>query len=233
MAQPTDLPRWSTDVGTTTEPTEDKKDEGFVAGEKPAAQTHNWLFNTIYLWCDYLKNLTSEALTWTATQLFNVAGANIFTFRETTASLSEDPTAVTTGNTVKFRGSGTISGGVVSEESMYACSLSTGTSGGVGFIQVTFDSNFTSFGTSYEVLLDMPLITSMTTTPASNFTIYRPRIAAKTTAGFAIAFERFYVDLSGNTAEQLSTDLNSLTALGTARFSFVVFQPLVSYSITV
>lgn len=68
MAQPTDLPRWSTDPGTTTEPTEAKKDDGFVAGEKPAAQTHNWLFNTIYLWCDYLKNLTSEALTWTAVQ---------------------------------------------------------------------------------------------------------------------------------------------------------------------
>jgi hypothetical protein len=68
MAQPTDLPRWSTDPGTTTEPTEAKKDDGFVAGEKPAAQTHNWLFNTIYLWCDYLKNITSEALTWTAVQ---------------------------------------------------------------------------------------------------------------------------------------------------------------------
>lgn len=56
--KPTDLPRWS-DVspGTTTvEPASGTKDTGFLAGERPPAQTFNWLYYIIYLWIVWLND---------------------------------------------------------------------------------------------------------------------------------------------------------------------------------
>ena len=61
MPKPTDLPRWANVSGDIVEPTEDKKDVGWIAGEKPPAQFWNWLQKNIYDWLSYFdeaKELT-------------------------------------------------------------------------------------------------------------------------------------------------------------------------------
>lgn len=70
MAQPANLPRWDTSALNITDPPSGQKDSGFVASSALNSSYLNWLFNTLYLWAVYLKNLTSEALTWTVAQTF-------------------------------------------------------------------------------------------------------------------------------------------------------------------
>ena len=70
MPKPTKLPRWAT-TGSVTEPTEAKKDSGWLAAEKPPAQFFNWLFNIINQWCVYLDAFESEVHTFSARQEFN------------------------------------------------------------------------------------------------------------------------------------------------------------------
>jgi hypothetical protein len=60
MSKPTVLPRWATDVNTTTDPGEAKKNTGYFAGEKPAPKVLNWLLNLNYLWNSYVANLENE-----------------------------------------------------------------------------------------------------------------------------------------------------------------------------
>lgn len=73
MSQPSKLPEWNSGVANQTEPSAPKKVLGWVVNEAAASSYFNWILYTIYLWCVYLKNLASEALTWTALQTFNEA----------------------------------------------------------------------------------------------------------------------------------------------------------------
>jgi len=78
MSKPTQLPRWATggSAKVTPEPTEGKKDLGFVASEKPPESYVNWAFRRIYDWLVYLDGLTNEALTWAAKHTFNAGLAS-------------------------------------------------------------------------------------------------------------------------------------------------------------
>lgn len=71
MAQPANVPRWNTDGSNRTDPPTGQKDSGFVLSSPLVSSYLNWLFNTIYLWTIYLRDLTSEGLTWLVTQTFN------------------------------------------------------------------------------------------------------------------------------------------------------------------
>lgn len=69
MAKPTSKPRFASDVGAAiTEPSEGKKDIGWIA-EKPPHQVMNWIHKWTAAWIDYLDGLTAEALTWTAAHI--------------------------------------------------------------------------------------------------------------------------------------------------------------------
>ncbi len=73
MAQPTDLPTWATSatgIAGTTAPTSGQQLDGWVPGQKPPAQYFNWWQNRVGQWLSYLKNLTNEALTWSAKHTF-------------------------------------------------------------------------------------------------------------------------------------------------------------------
>lgn len=54
--KPTVLPRWADVGGDIVEPSSGKKDIGWVAGERPAAEYFNWLLNVNYLWAEYLSD---------------------------------------------------------------------------------------------------------------------------------------------------------------------------------
>lgn len=55
MGKPTKLPRWSDQVpANNIEPSEEKKNTGWVPAEKPPAQFMNWLQNKFYEWSKYL-----------------------------------------------------------------------------------------------------------------------------------------------------------------------------------
>ena len=72
VAKPTNLPRWADTVpANRVEPTSGKKDVGWVPGEKPPAQYKNWLLYTIYQWCEWLNDITNQALIWAANHSFN------------------------------------------------------------------------------------------------------------------------------------------------------------------
>ena len=64
--------RWADDVGATVlEPSEGKKDVGWLAGEQPAAAHINYNFRELGAWTQYLDNLeSSESLTWALAQIF-------------------------------------------------------------------------------------------------------------------------------------------------------------------
>lgn len=72
MAKPTaPVPRWATGGGAQiTEPTDAKKDGGWVPGERPGAQVFNWFWNRVHQWLAYLDNLSGEAMEWTARHAF-------------------------------------------------------------------------------------------------------------------------------------------------------------------
>lgn len=42
------------------EPTAQKKEDGFFAGERPSRKMLNWMFKNIYEWFDYFEELTDE-----------------------------------------------------------------------------------------------------------------------------------------------------------------------------
>lgn len=72
MAKPSSLPRWATGgTAQVTEPTEAKKDLGWVPLEKPGAQYFNWAMKLVYDWLAYLNGLTNESLTWAAKHTFS------------------------------------------------------------------------------------------------------------------------------------------------------------------
>lgn len=55
LNKPSELPRWSDNGGTIIEPSEAKKNIGFIA-ERPPFPFLNWLFNLIYQWLEYFNN---------------------------------------------------------------------------------------------------------------------------------------------------------------------------------
>jgi hypothetical protein len=57
------LPRWATNPGTRVEPNPAKKGAGFIAGEKPPAGEHNFLFGNGSDWIQYLDDGQSKART--------------------------------------------------------------------------------------------------------------------------------------------------------------------------
>lgn len=77
MAKPSTLPRWATGgTAQVTEPTEAKKDLGWVPLEKPGAQYFNWAMKLVYDWLVYLNGLTNESLTWAAKHTFSAGLAS-------------------------------------------------------------------------------------------------------------------------------------------------------------
>jgi len=80
MGKPTKLPRWSDQVpANNIEPSEEKKNTGWVPAEKPPAQFMNWLQNKFYEWSKYLlaradmqQHITvrsNSTVTWDGAQL--------------------------------------------------------------------------------------------------------------------------------------------------------------------
>lgn len=93
---PTDQPRWADVGGDIVEPSEGKKDVGWVDAEEPAAEHMNWLQNLAYLWIAYFKLVVDEidslflrkaggAMTGPITSAFTVTGVL------TAPSLALDP----------------------------------------------------------------------------------------------------------------------------------------------
>lgn len=63
MPKPSKFPRWATDVSAViAEPTESKKDVGWLAPEKPPDGAFNWLFKTIYDWLAWLDTAVEAAI---------------------------------------------------------------------------------------------------------------------------------------------------------------------------
>ena len=56
--KPTKQPEWISDNTTNiTEPPQGKKDIGWIPAEEPPAQFHNWLWNIIYQWTNYIETV--------------------------------------------------------------------------------------------------------------------------------------------------------------------------------
>lgn len=79
--------KWVSDNDTQkiVEPSQAKKDLGFVAGEKPAYQTFNWMFNALSEWDAWLKempfvwtDLSEVAIGYLAADKVNFSGYNLF-----------------------------------------------------------------------------------------------------------------------------------------------------------
>lgn len=61
MAKPTKRPRWADSGGSIVEPSEGKKDLGWAAGDRPPAQTFNWLLNLTWQWFEWLDGFFTSA----------------------------------------------------------------------------------------------------------------------------------------------------------------------------
>lgn len=70
MPQPSTEPRWNTDATNRTDPPSGQKDTGWTPNQVPPSSYFNWWMNLVYEWVLYLKNLASEAFTWTAAHIF-------------------------------------------------------------------------------------------------------------------------------------------------------------------
>ena len=57
LAKPVKKPRWANVGGAITEPSEIKKDVGWIV-EKPPHQFFNWLMNLYYQWVEYFESAT-------------------------------------------------------------------------------------------------------------------------------------------------------------------------------
>lgn len=56
MPKPAQLPRWADDGGDIVEPTDGKKDVGWLPGEQPPAQYANWLANLNFQWAEWFSD---------------------------------------------------------------------------------------------------------------------------------------------------------------------------------
>jgi hypothetical protein len=72
MAKPSQVPTWATAPGALIEePVSSRKSLGWLPGDTAPAQEFNWWQNRVGEWLAYLNGLTSESLTWNATQQFD------------------------------------------------------------------------------------------------------------------------------------------------------------------
>lgn len=69
MPKPSSVPGWT---ASGTEPSAPKKAAGWAVAEKPPAQTFNWFWTLVSSWLAYLDGLYGEAITWTASHIFNL-----------------------------------------------------------------------------------------------------------------------------------------------------------------
>jgi hypothetical protein len=99
MAQPSQDPNWNTGGANRVDPSSGQKISGWTVNQAPPSSYFNWWMNLVYQWCIYLKNLTSEALTWTGAAIFNAAVS-------TTAGLTATRTAANT-TAITATGNGT------------------------------------------------------------------------------------------------------------------------------
>src|SRR6266576_1419009 len=90
MAKPTADTKWAASA-TKTEPSSGQKDAGWVVGQKPPAQWHNWWQDAVDQWVKWLSAFESTAHTWTALQTFQL-GLIV------TQSTSNSPGVHPTGN---------------------------------------------------------------------------------------------------------------------------------------
>lgn len=73
VSKPTQLPRWATAVGAlVTEPSEAKKDAGWIAEPVPA-DWWNWIWNRTYLWLLWLQDIANQSFVWTGAHDFSGA----------------------------------------------------------------------------------------------------------------------------------------------------------------
>jgi len=60
LPRPVNFPRWATDISALiTEPSEGKKDIGWIA-EEPPADFENWRTNLVYQWLVFLNSAAGE-----------------------------------------------------------------------------------------------------------------------------------------------------------------------------
>jgi hypothetical protein len=73
---PADLPRWATGVGADViEPPDGQKDAGWVPGDRPPAQTENWLKRQTFKWLEWLNDIEAQDIAWLGRHQFtNVSG---------------------------------------------------------------------------------------------------------------------------------------------------------------
>lgn len=71
MAQPSQTPDWNTGGANRVDPSSGQKTSGWTVNQAPPSSYFNWWMNLVYQWVLYLKNLTTESLTWTGFQTFN------------------------------------------------------------------------------------------------------------------------------------------------------------------
>ncbi len=60
----------SASTALVTQPAEGQKDVGWIVGQKPPAQYFNWWMFNVYLWLRWLADIANQAITWTATHIF-------------------------------------------------------------------------------------------------------------------------------------------------------------------
>ncbi|MNS52543.1 hypothetical protein D3C72_852610 [compost metagenome] len=75
MPKPSSKPRWGTSGAVITEPSEGKKNIGWLSPEKPPDGVFNWLFNLIYQWIDWLDGATGEDFAVSTTDSDTIAAA--------------------------------------------------------------------------------------------------------------------------------------------------------------
>lgn len=80
---PDKLPRWADDGGVATEPSEGKKDTGWISLERPPADYFNWILLKSYQWLNYFKLRLAATIGWAA---------------DTTLTLASDSVTPTQGN---------------------------------------------------------------------------------------------------------------------------------------
>lgn len=62
MAKPAELPEWDTDQTNATEPTSDRKADGWATNDIPTSGNLNWLFLWIYRWIKWIYDGVWEAI---------------------------------------------------------------------------------------------------------------------------------------------------------------------------
>ena len=89
--------RYATDLGRTTEPTEGKKDEGFVTREEPSPTNFNWLLNESFRRFKSLQGNENHLIIGDATQKTNFVADLLITELNDAATDVGDKIAVLDG----------------------------------------------------------------------------------------------------------------------------------------